>query len=80
MDQDIHNRIKELIDEEHRLRSAVGEGEITPGDEQQLLRSVEAQLDQCWDLLRQRRAKRQYGENASEASVRSADVVENYLD
>ncbi|WP_422933601.1 DUF2630 family protein [Sinomonas sp. P47F7] len=80
MDQDIHARIKELIDEEHRLRSAVSDGEITPGDEQRRLRSVETQLDQCWDLLRQRRAKRQYGENPSEASVRSADVVENYLD
>jgi hypothetical protein len=80
MDQDIQNRIKELIDEEHKLRSALGEGEISAGEEQSRLGSVEAQLDQCWDLLRQRRAKRQYGENPNEAEVRSPDVVENYLE
>ncbi|NUP75795.1 MAG: DUF2630 family protein [Sinomonas sp.] len=80
MDKDIHERIKELVDEEHRLRSAVGEGTLTPSDEQAKLKSIETQLDQCWDLLRQRRAKRRYGENPNEATVRSADVVENYLD
>ncbi|MCH6469728.1 DUF2630 family protein [Sinomonas terrae] len=80
MDQDIQNRIKELIDEEHSLRSALGDGKISEDEEHQRLTSVEAQLDQCWDLLRQRRAKRQYGENPKEAAPRSADVVENYLE
>ncbi|WP_197061830.1 DUF2630 family protein [Sinomonas humi] len=80
MDQDIHNRIKELIDEEHSLRSALGDGSISEDEEHRRLTSVEAQLDQCWDLLRQRRAKRQYGENPNEAAPRSEDVVENYLE
>ena len=40
--------------------------------------NIEVMLDQCWDLLRQRRAKRQYGDNPDDAHVRSADVVEHY--
>jgi predicted nuclease with TOPRIM domain len=80
MDQDIQNRIKELIEEEHKLRSAVSEGKISANEEQERLGSVEAQLDQCWDLLRQRRAKRQYGENPDDAAVRPADTVENYIE
>lgn len=80
MDQDIQNHIKDLIEEEHRLRSALGDREISEDEEHRRLSAVEAQLDQCWDLLRQRRAKRQYGENPNEATPRSADVVENYLE
>jgi hypothetical protein len=80
MDQDIQNRIKELIDEEHRLRSALSDGKISESDERERLGSVEAQLDQCWDLLRQRRAKRQYGENPDDAAVRPVDTVENYIE
>lgn len=80
MDQDIQNRIKELIEEEHKLRAALGEGKISAGEERARLGSVEAELDQCWDLLRQRRAKRQYGEDPEDASVRPADTVENYLE
>ncbi|MDQ4502034.1 DUF2630 family protein [Sinomonas sp. ASV322] len=79
MDQDIQGRIKQLIDEEHRLRSAVGEGTMTADEEHARLRSIETELDQCWDLLRQRRAKRQYGENPDDAAARSEDVVEKYL-
>ncbi|MEA5456079.1 DUF2630 family protein [Sinomonas sp. JGH33] len=79
MDQDIQGRIKELITEEHRLRAALGEGAITADEEHARLGSIEAQLDQCWDLLRQRRAKRQYGENPDDAAARSEDVVEKYL-
>lgn len=77
-DIDIRNRIKGLIDEEHGLRTRLSKGEITVDEENQRLRSIEVELDQCWDLLRQRRAKRQYGENPEEAQVRDAKTVENY--
>lgn len=77
-DIDIRNRIKGLIDEEHGLRTRLSKGEITVDEENRRLRRIEVELDQCWDLLRQRRAKRQYGENPEEAQVRDAKTVENY--
>jgi predicted nuclease with TOPRIM domain len=77
-DIDIQNRIKGLIDEEHGLRTRLSKGEITVDEENRRLRRIEVELDQCWDLLRQRRAKRQYGENPEEAQVRDAGTVENY--
>jgi len=43
------------------------------------MQQLEVQLDQCWDLLRQRRAKRQYGENPEDAEARPASEVEGYL-
>ena len=69
---EILHRIRSLVDEEHRLR----EGE---GSSQDRLRSIEEQLDQCWDLLRQRRARREFDQDPGEASARSTDTVENYL-
>lgn len=66
-------RIRELVDEEHKLRSA---GE--PVD-QQRLRHLEEMLDQCWDLLRQRRARREFGEDDTEADARDVNTVEGYL-
>ena len=77
-DVNIQDHIGALIDEEHQLRSALAQGAITPADEQARLRSVEVELDQCWDLLRQRRAKREFGENPDEAAVRSEKIVEGY--
>ena len=71
VDDDIFARINGLVEEEHRLR----DGEATDLDR---LRQVEEQLDQCWDLLRQRRAKREFDQPESEAQVRSADTVEHY--
>ena len=74
-EKDLFSRINELVDEEHKLREG---GEHT--DEQRgRLQQLEADLDQCWDLLRQRRAKRQYGENPDEAHARPEPQVENYL-
>lgn len=78
-DVSIQHRIKSLIDEEHELRSALQSGEISVDEEQSRLRSVEVELDQCWDLLRQRRAKQQYGENPDEAHERPEPQVEGYL-
>ncbi len=77
-DVSIQGRIKSLIDEEHALRDSLGKGEISVDDEHARLRSVEVELDQCWDLLRQRRAKREFGDNPNEAQVRSERTVEGY--
>ncbi|TKJ32256.1 DUF2630 family protein [Blastococcus sp. CCUG 61487] len=72
---DILSRIHALVDEEHRLRESSEHTEETRAR----MSKVETDLDQCWDLLRQRRAKRQYDENPDEAEVRSERTVENYL-
>ncbi|HEV7171713.1 DUF2630 family protein [Pedococcus sp.] len=77
-DMDIQQRIQRLIDEEHGLRSQLTDGEISVSEEHERLRRVEVELDQCWDLLRQRRARREFGENPDEAQVRDARVVEGY--
>ena len=77
-DVDIQQHIKGLIDEEHGLRSRLGKGEITIEEENQRLRTIEVELDQCWDLLRQRRARREFGEDPAGAEVRDAGTVENY--
>jgi hypothetical protein len=74
-EKDIMSRINELVEEEHTLREGTGHT-----DEQRArLSEVEAHLDQAWDLLRQRRAKRQYDENPDEASERPESTVESYL-
>lgn len=76
-DQDVIGRITELADEEHRLeRSHEGEG-LSQGDLDRL-REVEVALDQCWDLLRQRRARREQGLDPDGAKVRPEDTVEGY--
>jgi hypothetical protein len=72
---DILSRIHALVEEEHRLR----EGTDHSDDERARINKLEADLDQCWDLLRQRRAKRQYDENPDEAAARPESTVENYL-
>jgi hypothetical protein len=77
-DIDIQQHIKGLIDEEHSLRGKLGAGEISVEEENQRLSRIEVELDQCWDLLRQRRAKREFGEDPSAAEVRDARIVENY--
>ena len=74
-DSEIRGRIEALVEEEHRLRES---GEHT--DEQRArLRQIEEDRDQLWDLLRQRDAKRQYGEDPDEAQARPEPQVENYL-
>jgi predicted nuclease with TOPRIM domain len=78
-DLDIQHRIHALIDEEHRLREALGRAEITPAEEHERLRRVEVELDQCWDLLRQRRARREYGRDPHQAEARPEGTVEGYL-
>lgn len=70
-DGDVLGRVKALVDEEHTLR-----GHHEPDAAR--LAQVEAELDRCWDLLRQRRAKEEFGRNPDEAAARSTREVENY--
>ena len=72
-------RIRELVDEERDLRARLQRHEISADEEHTRLRALEVQLDQCWDLLRQRRALRETGGDPREAQVRPADEVEGYL-
>jgi hypothetical protein len=76
-DATVLNRISELVDEEHKLLERRSQGELEADGHAQL-EQIQVSLDQCWDLLRQRRAKREYGENPDEAQVRSPSVVERY--
>lgn len=76
-DREITNRINELVDEEHQLERA-HVGRALSADEQARMTALGVELDRCWDLLRQRRARREMGQNPEEAEVRSERVVENY--
>ena len=70
-DGDILQHIRGLVDEEHELRS-------TGHPDRDRLQHLEEQLDQCWDLLRQRRARREFDQDPAGASVRSEGTVEHY--
>ncbi|WP_427129195.1 DUF2630 family protein [Pseudarthrobacter sp. S9] len=79
--RDILERIKALVEEEHGLREGAaqpGEAKAAEAPDVLRLQQLEEQLDQCWDLLRQRRAKRDYGEDPNEAEVRPVSEVEGY--
>ena len=71
-DKTILDHITDLVHEEQKLREA-----SKPVDPARI-RDIEHQLDQCWDLLRQRRARREFGENPDQAEVRDPQTVENY--
>jgi hypothetical protein len=81
-DESIAARIESLVSEEQSLRRRE---QLDSKDEEQLeadqqrLRTVEVELDRCWDLLRQRRAREEFGQDPDEAEVRDADTVERYL-
>ena len=74
LDQPVRKHIEHLVKEEHQLHS---EKSLTD-PEHERLKAIQVELDQCWDLLRQRRALREFGEDPEQARVRPADVVENY--
>ena len=76
-DEQIRNRIDELVAEEHKLWDAESRGEASDGDRQRL-EDLKVTLDQCWDLLRQRRALDEFGLDADAARVRPSEVVERY--
>jgi hypothetical protein len=75
-DKSILGHIHELVEEEHQLRSRRAS---LDGAARQRLELLERELDQYWDLLRQRRAREEYGDNPDEAKQRSVDEVESYL-
>lgn len=78
-DEQILRQINELVDEEHRLRERRQSGDMDADDERARLRHLEEALDQCWDLLRQRRARREFGQDVAEAAPRPVEQVERYL-
>ncbi|MEA2498972.1 MAG: hypothetical protein QOH26_1377 [Actinomycetota bacterium] len=69
--------IEQLAHEEHALREAEGHRSLSE-DERKRLVWLEERLDQCWDLLRQRRALLDAGRDPDDASVRGVDTVEHY--
>jgi prephenate dehydratase len=77
-DKEIMANIDQLIETEHRLRQQLASGELSAAAERERLRSAEEALDQCWDLLRQRRARREFGENPDTAAARPVNEVEGY--
>jgi hypothetical protein len=76
-DEQIHGHIESLVSEEHALWGRESAGQASD-DDRRRLEAVKVSLDQCWDLLRQRRALREEGGNPNEAHTRDSSVVENY--
>jgi hypothetical protein len=74
MDEPILSEIEHLLEEERALRDAKSDKPVDAAR----LSALEVRLDQCWDLLRQRRAKREFGDKVDEAHIRPASVVEKY--
>jgi len=77
-DRDILRQISELTDEEHRLYLRGEEEHGLDDDERARLRGIEVLLDQAWDLLRQRRARQEFGLDPDGATLRDATTVERY--
>ena len=77
VDAELVERIDRLVAEEHELERSHAEDTLSD-DDRKRLQQIEVQLDQCWDLLRQRRARRNAGKDPAEAQLRDAQVVEHY--
>ena len=71
-------RITELVEEERRLRTHASGGQPLSDSDQARLAAVEGHLDQCWDLLRQRRARHEFGADPDQAAARTVEEVESY--
>jgi len=76
-DSQIHGKIEQLVAEEHELWTRESSGNAGEGDRERL-QELKVSLDQCWDLLRQRRALRDADRNPDAADVRRPEVVEGY--
>lgn len=74
-DQLVLQHIEELVSQEHHLQGQ----ESLSEDDRERLRRVQVELDQCWDLLRQRRALRMVGQDPNKAQVRPPEIVEKYV-
>jgi hypothetical protein len=76
-DSQIHGTVEQLVAEEHELWEREAAGNASE-DDRRRLSELKVSLDQCWDLLRQRRALREAGRDPDEADVRRPEVVERY--
>ena len=73
-DRPLQKHIAQLVEEEHRLYNL---SELSD-EERRRMQEINVELDQCWDLLRQRRALREFGDDPDKARVRPKEIVENY--
>jgi hypothetical protein len=81
-DESITTRIESLVAEEHELRQreqSDSQDTAALEDDQRRLEAVKVELDRCWDLLRQRRAREEFGQDPDQAQARDAQTVERYL-
>lgn len=78
-DSQIHQHIEDLVAEEHQLYDRADDAPLT-AEERERLEALNVQLDRYYDLLRQRRAKREFGENPDRAHMRSGRTVEEYVE
>lgn len=77
-DNDVHNHIEELVAEEHRLFETASQRSLEES-ERSRLSAVQIELDRFYDLLRQRRAREEFGQSTDSAKLRAEETVENYL-
>jgi hypothetical protein len=77
-DDDVLANIQQLADEEHELYERHRAGTPLSDDEHRRLNELQVRLDQCWDLLRQRRARREFGDDPTAARARDESTVEGY--
>lgn len=77
-EKSLHEKITALVEEEDRLRADPSETAASSADERTRLKEIETELDRLWDLLRQRRARREFGQDPDQAEERSAATVEGY--
>ena len=78
-DKNVLDRIHGLVDEEHTLRQQLAQGKLSASEEHARLKELEEALDQCWDLLRRRRAAREVGNDPNAEQAHSVNEVEGYL-
>ena len=77
-DQEILQHIEQLVNEEHELMLRSEQDGGLDETEHERMKALEVSLDQCWDLLRQRRARRSAGQNPDDAAARDPNIVEHY--
>ncbi|MFX4294562.1 DUF2630 family protein [Streptomyces bohaiensis] len=77
--REILSRVRELVDTERELRGRLTDATREGDEERDRLVGIQRELDQCWDLLRQRRAKIEFGDDPDEARLRPATEVQRYL-
>jgi len=78
-DKNVLDRIHGLVDEEHTLRQQLAQGKLSASEEHARLKELEEALDQCWDLLRRRRAAREVGNDPNAEQAHTVTEVEGYL-